>query len=415
MLPDTGHCTERARALDAADPLADLRQRFLLPEDVVYLDGNSLGPLPAAVPPTLEFAVRQQWGTGLIRSWNSHAWWEAPLRVGDTIGRLVGAAPGQTVVGDSTSVQIYNALTAAARLRPDRPLLATDPDHFPTDRYIAASVARTHGLEVRAVTPEALPAFLASEGERVAVAAYAPVDYRTGELFDMAALTAAAHAAGALVLWDLCHAAGAFPIELDALGVDLAVGCGYKYLSGGPGAPAFLYVAQRHQAGFDPALTGWNGHARPFDPTEEYQPAEGIGRARIGTPPMLALLALEAALTVFADVDLARVRAKSLSVTGFFLDCALALLPGFEVVTPREPERRGSQVTLRHPEAYALVQALAARNVIGDMRAPDLLRFGVNALYVSHSDVLRAVTCLREVVAEGAHLPYRTQQRSAVT
>jgi kynureninase len=318
------------------------------------------------------------------------------------------------VVGDSTSVQISNALTAAARLRPGRPLLAVDPDHFPTDRYIAASVARTQGLQLREVTPEALPAFLAGEGERVAVAAYPPVDYRTGELFDMAALTAAVHAAGALVLWDLCHAAGAFPVELDALGVDLAVGCGYKYLSGGPGAPAFLYVARRHQAGFDPALTGWNGHARPFDPTEEYQPAEGIGRARIGTPPMLSLLALEAALTVFADVDLAQVRAKSLSVTGFFLECAEALLPGFAVVTPREPERRGSQVTLRHPEAYALVQALAARNVIGDMRAPDLLRFGVNALYVSHGDVLRAVTCLQEVIDEGAHLPYLTQQRPAV-
>ena len=414
MLADTGHYTERARALDAADPLAGLRQRFLLPEDVVYLDGNSLGALPAAVPPAVEYAVRRQWGTGLVRSWNTHAWWEAPQRVGDVIGRLIGAGPGQTVVGDSTSVQIYNALTAAARLRPGRPLLATDPDHFPTDRYIAASVARTQALELCAVTPEALPAYLARAGERVAVAAYPPVDYRTGELFDIAALTEAVHAAGALVLWDLCHAAGALPLELDALGVDLAVGCGYKYLSGGPGAPAFLYVARRHQAGFDPALTGWNGHARPFDPTEEYEPAAGIGRARIGTPPMLSLLALEAALTVFADVDLGQVRAKSLSVTGFFLECAAALLPGFDAVTPREPEQRGSQVSLRHPEAYALVQALAARNVIGDMRAPDLLRFGVNALYVSHGDALRAVTCLREVIAEGAHRPYLTQQRSAV-
>jgi kynureninase len=414
VLSDTSFYTERARALDAADPLADLRQRFLLPADVVYLDGNSLGALPAAVPPALEYAVRRQWGTGLVRSWNSHAWWQAPLRVGDTIGRLIGAAPGQTVVGDSTSVQLYNALTAAARLRPGRPLLAVDPDHFPTDRYIAASVARAQGLEVRAVTPGALPEFLAREGERVAVTAYAPVDYRTGELFDMTALTAASHAAGALALWDLCHAVGAFPVELDALGVDLAVGCSYKYLSGGPGAPAFLYVAQRHQAAYDPALTGWNGHARPFDPTEEYQPADGISRGRIGTPPMLSLLALEAALTVFADVDLAQVRAKSVSVTSFFIDCADALLPGFEVVTPREPQRRGSQVSLRHPEAYALVQALAERNVIGDMRAPDLLRFGVNALYVSHDDALRAVTSLRDVVAEGAHRPYLAQQRSAV-
>jgi kynureninase len=411
--PD-GPYSERAGALDAADRLAGLRQRFLLADDVVYLDGNSLGALPAAVPAALEDAVRRQWGTDLIRSWNTHAWWQAPLRVGDAIGALIGAGPGQTVAGDSTSVQIYNALTAAARLRPGRPLLAVDPGHFPTDRYIAAAVARVLGLEVREVTPADLPEFLAADGDRVAAAAYAPVDYRTGELWDMTALTEAIHATGALALWDLCHAAGALPVELDALGVDFAVGCGYKYLSGGPGAPAFLYVAQRHQAAFDPALTGWNGHARPFHPTQQYQPAEGISRGRIGTPPMLSLLALEAALTVFADVDLAAVRAKSLSVTGFFLDCAQALLPGFEAVTPRAPERRGSQVSLRHPEAYALVQALAARNVIGDMRAPDLLRFGVNALYVSHRDVLRAVTTLRDIVAEGAHRPYLTQQRSAV-
>ena len=420
MLPDTGRypeLAERAAALDAADPLAALRDRFLLPAGLVYLDGNSLGALPAAVPPAVEDAVRRQWGTSLIRSWNTHAWWEAPLRVGDAIGRLVGAAPGQTVVGgDSTSIQIFNALTAAARLRPGRPLLVTDPDHFPTDRYIAAAAARTLGLEVREVTPGELPGFLADDGERVAVAAYPPVDYRTGELHDMPALTAAAHAAGALALWDLCHAAGALPVELDALRVDLAVGCGYKYLSGGPGAPAFLYVARRHQAAFDPALTGWTGHAAPFDPTESYEPAEGIGRGRIGTPPMLSLLALEAALTAFDGVDLAELRAKSQSVTGFFIDCADELLGGaFEVVTPRSPQRRGSQVSLRHPDAYALVQALAARDVIGDMRAPDLLRFGVNALYVSHGDALRAVACLRDIVAEAAHLPYLTQERSAVT
>ncbi|MGF1426660.1 kynureninase [Kitasatospora sp. LaBMicrA B282] len=407
----------RAAALDAADDLAQLRERFLLPPDVVYLDGNSLGALPAAVPPVLAEVLHRQWGTDLIRSWNEHAWWQAPLRVGDAVGRLIGAAPGQVVVGDSTSVQLFNALSAAVRLRPGRPLLVVDRDHFPTDRYLAASVARLHALELRALPAAELAAELAAQGERVAAVLAAPVDYRTGRLTDPAALTAAAHRAGALVVWDLCHAAGALPVDLDALGADLAVGCGYKFLCGGPGAPAFLYVAHRHQAGFDHPLTGWNGHADPFEPTAEYHPAQGIARARIGTPPMLSLLALEAALTVFDGVDLTRLRAKSLSLTGFLLDCADVLLAahGFTTVTPREPERRGSQVALRHPEAYALVQALTARGVIGDMRAPDLLRFGVNALHVSHAEVLRAMTTLREIVCAGAHRPYLTGQRSVVT
>ncbi|KUJ41373.1 kynureninase [Streptomyces albus subsp. albus] len=407
----------RAAALDAADPLAALRERFLLPEGVVYLDGNSLGALPAAVPPALADAVGRQWGTDLIRSWNDNAWWQAPLRVGDAIGRLIGAAPGQTLAGDSTSVQLFNALGAAARLRPGRPLLLTDPAHFPTDQYIADAVARLFGLQVRRVPPGDLPWLLAAEGERVAVAGYSPVDYRTGELYDMAAITGAVRRAGGLMLWDLCHAAGALPVRLDELGVDLAVGCGYKYLSGGPGAPAFLYVARRHQAAFDQPLTGWNGHAEPFGLSGGYTPAPGVGRARIGTPPILSLLALEAALTAFDGVDLARLRAKSLSLTGFFLDCADTLLAGlgFTAVTPRAPHRRGSQAVLRHPDAYALVRALAAREVIGDMRAPDLLRFGVNALYISHQDVLAAVRTLREVVVDGGYRQPRFQRRGTVT
>nr|AWX24497.1 kynureninase [Streptomyces conglobatus] len=407
----------RAAALDAADPLAPLRDRFLLPEGTVYLDGNSLGPLPAAVPAALEDAVRRQWGTGLIRSWNDHAWWQAPLRVGDAIGRLVGAAPGQTVAGDSTSVQLFNVLTAAARSRPGRPLLVTDPDHFPTDQYIAASVARLLGLELRRVPVPELPGFLAVEGDRVAVAGYAPVDYRTGELYDMAEVTRAVRDAGALVLWDLCHAAGALPVRLDAVGADFAVGCGYKFLNGGPGAPAFLYVAARHQAAFDHPLTGWNGHADPFALSGGYVPAEGVGRARIGTPPMLSLLALEAALTAFDGVEMERVRAKSLSLTGFLLECAATLLDGlgFAPVTPRDPRRRGSQAVLRHPEAYGLVQALAAHGVIGDMRAPDLLRFGVNALYVSHRDVLAAMRRLRDVAGSGEHRADRFRRRATVT
>ena len=407
----------RAAELDAVDPLAGVRERFLLPEGVVYLDGNSLGVLPAAVPPALHDAVHRQWGTGLVRSWNDNDWWQAPQRVGDTIGRLIGAAAGQTVTGESASVQLFNALTAAARLRPGRPLLLTDPDHFPTDQYIADSVGRLLGLEVRRVPARELAAVLEADGDRVAVAAYAPVDYRTGELYDMAALTAAVHRAGALVVWDLCHAVGALQVQLDAIDADLAVGCGYKYLSGGPGAPGFLYLAHRHQSAFDQPLTGWHGHAEPFAMEGSYRPAPDVTRARVGTPPILSLLALEAALTAFDGVEMAQVRAKNVSLTGFFQECADRLLDGlgFSAATPREAERRGSQVALRHPEAYGMVQALGARGVVGDMRPPDLLRFGVNALYVSHAEVLDAVRQLREVVVSGEYLAEDFRRRSIVT
>ncbi|MER5769726.1 kynureninase [Streptomyces sp. NPDC001985] len=409
--------TERAAALDAADPLAHVRARFLLPEGVVYLDGNSLGALPSAVPAAVEDAVHRQWGTDLIRSWNGNGWWEAPARTGDAVGRLIGAAPGQVVAGDSTSVQLFNTLLAAARMRPGRRLLLTDPDHFPTDQYIADSVGRLLGLEVRRVPAREAASVLAAEAGQVAVAAYAPVDYRTGELHDMAALTAAAHTAGALTHWDLCHAAGAMPVELDSMEADFAVGCGYKYLSGGPGAPAFAYVARRHQADFDHPLTGWHGHAEPFAMSGTYTPAADIARARVSTPPLLSLLALEAALTAFDGVEMTAVREKSLSLTGFFQECAGTLLDGlgFTLATPRDPARRGSQVALRHPEAYPLVAALTARGVIGDMRAPDLLRFGFNALYVTHGDVLRAVRELRAVVTGGEHLAPAFRTRPTVT
>ncbi|WTW93578.1 kynureninase [Streptomycetaceae bacterium NBC_01309] len=408
---------ERAAALDAADELGAVRDRFLLPEGVVYLDGNSLGALPAAVPDAVEDAVRRQWGTDLIRSWNDNAWWDAPTRIGDTIGRLVGAANGQVVCGDSTSVQIYNALTAAARLRRGRTVLLTDPDHFPTDQYIADAVARTLGLTVRRVPVRELADVLAADGHEVAVAAYAPVDYRTGELYDMAALTDAVHAAGAVVLWDLCHAAGALPVELDTIGADFAVGCGYKYLSGGPGAPAFIYVAARHHNAFDHAITGWHGHAEPFGMHDTYEPAPGISRARIGTPPLLSMLALEAALTAFDGVDMKALRAKSLSLTEFFLDCADSMLGGlgFTVATPHEAERRGSQVSLRHVHAYPIVQALIAHGYIGDMRAPDILRFGFNALYVTHADVAGLAAELLRITEEREYADPRFVARSTVT
>lgn len=403
----TTDLAEVAARLDADDPLAHVRDRFLLPPDVVYLDGNSLGPLPAAVPPVLTDVVTRQWGTDLIGSWNDNGWWEAPLRVGDAIGALIGAAPGQTVAGDSTSVQLYTALDAAVSLRPGRTLLVTDPDHFPTDRYVAAAVAGRRGLDLRQVSPADLPRFLRAEGDRVAVVSYSPVDFRTGELFDMRVLTRAARDAGALALWDLCHAAGALPVELDALGADFAVGCGYKFLSGGPGAPAYLYVAHRHHPELRTPLPGWTGHANAFGLSRDYAPAPGIARARIGTPPILSLLALEAALTAYDGVALADVRAKSLSLTGFFLRCADDLLTPYGVtcVTPSDPDRRGSQVSLRHPHAHGLTRALADRGVIADMRAPDLLRFGVNALYTTHHELLTAARCLRDIIVEGAYDP----------
>ena len=392
----------RAAALDAANPLRHCRERFLLREGLTYLDGNSLGALPAAVPGLMRDAVLRQWGEGLIGSWFAEdaGWWGLPLRLGDRIGRLLGAAPGQSVVGDSTSVQIFNTLTAAARLRPGRDLLLTDAGHFPTDAYLADSVAELLGLEVRRLAPARLRETLAREGARVAVAAFPAVDFATGERWDIPGLTAAAHEAGALTVWDLCHAAGALELELDAWDVDFAVGCTYKYLSGGPGSPAFAYAARRHHEAMRQPLTGWTGHADPFAMRADYEPAEGIGRGRVGTPAVLSMLALEAALGAFDGVDLGTLRAQSLSLTGFFIECCDSLLDGlgFGLRTPREPERRGSQVTLRHPDAVRLVPAAAKRGVVGDKREPDLLRYGFNALYNTHADALRAVRTLAELV-----------------
>jgi len=406
---------QAARALDAADPLASRREQFVLPDGVIYLDGNSLGALPATVPGRLGSAVADEWGRDLVRAWNADGWWTAPERIGDRIGALIGAAPGQTVAGDSTSVQLFNAVTASARARPGRSVLLTEAGQFPTDGYVCDSVARLLGREVTRVSDPL--AALRERGRGVAVLVWSVVDFRTGELWDVAELTAAAHEAGALVVWDLCHAAGAMPLHLDADRVDLAVGCTYKYLSGGPGSPAFLYVAGRHQDGLDQPLTGWHGHARPFAMETGYAPAPGVARARIGTPPILSLLALDAALDAFEGVGLDVIRAKSLGLGGFFLACADSLLAGlgFSVVTPRAPERRGSHVTLRHPAAHRLMAALIEAGVIGDVRPPDLLRFGFNALYTSYADVYSAVEMLRDVAASGRFRDPRFAVRPTVT
>jgi kynureninase len=393
----------RAVALDAEHRSTDLRARFRLPEGTVYLDGNSLGALPGWVPGRVAEVVQQQWGTDLITSWNRAGWWDAPSRVGDRIGRLVGAAPGQVVVGDSVSVCLYQSARAAMRRRPDRHVVVTDPASFPTDLYVLGGAAEEHGWELVACRPDDVPDLLARRGAEVGLVALSHVDFRTGELWDLPEITAAAHAAGALALWDLSHSVGALPVALDDDGVDLAVGCGYKYLNGGPGAPAFTYVAARHLADHEPPIRGWHGHAEPFAMSAEHRFAEGIGRARVGTPPMLSLLALDSALDLFDEITLDEVRARSLSLTDHLLDAVDALVPEVEPVTPRDRARRGSHVSLRHPQAYEVVQALIERGVVGDHRGPDLVRLGVAAPYLTHQDVLAAVLALRAVLDAGEH------------
>ncbi|MGZ6804362.1 MAG: kynureninase [Nocardioidaceae bacterium] len=404
---------DRAAALDAASPLAGRRDLFDLPAGVVYLDGNSLGALPRAVPPRLADVVAREWGQGLISSWNTADWIGLPRRVAAKIAPLVGARPADLHVGDSTTVTLFKTLVAACRLRPDRTVLVLEPTTYPTDAYVAAGVARTLGVELRWCDP-ADPA--ASLDEDVALLALTHVDFRTGAMYDMAALTAAAHEVGALVQWDLCHSTGAVPVDLPGADADLAVGCTYKYLNGGPGSPAFAWVAPRHQDAFEQPITGWMGHARPFDMTLEHEPAPGAARLASGTPPVLALSALDAALDVFDGVDVEALRAASLSLTDLFVDLVDERLPGaFEVVTPREHARRGSQVSLRHPEAYGVVQALIARGVVGDFRTPDIARFGFAPLYVTHTDVVDAVDHLVAVLAADEHLHPDYAVRNPVT
>ncbi len=392
--------------LDGQDPLRHLRDRFVVPEGVIYLDGNSLGMLPVHVPARVADVVSRQWGEDLIRSWNVHDWMGLPVRVGERIGRLVGAEPGTLVACDSTTINLYKVISAATRLARS-PVVLTDSANFPTDVYVMSGFT-----EVRVVEPDRVADSIAPE---VGVVALTQVDYRTGRRHDMAELTQSAHEAGAMMVWDLAHSAGAFEIDLEGCGVDFAVGCGYKFLNGGPGAPAFLYVARRHLEAFVNPISGWFGHEAPFEFDLDFRPAKGIGRARVGTPHVLSLAALDAALDVFDDVDLGLVRAKSESLTRLMIDLVDVHLPEVEVLTPRRPERRGSQVSLRHPEGFSIVQSLIADGIIGDFRAPDVMRFGLAPLYVSHVDVFDAVMTMRDTFDDDRWRDPRFLLRQAVT
>jgi kynureninase len=400
-------------AADERSPLRGRRDLFELPDGVVYLDGNSLGALPRSVLDRVRRVVGQEWGAGLVSSWNTADWVGLARRVGDRIAPLVGAAAGDVHVGDSTSVTLFKTLVAACRLRPDRRVLVVEPTTFPTDAYVASGVARLLGLELRWCDPADPAAVL---DEDVAVLALTHVDFRTGAMYDLAGLSAAAHEVGALVQWDLCHSTGAVPVDLTAADADAAVGCTYKYLNGGPGSPAFAWVHPRHQAAWDQPVTGWFGHAHPFEMDREFTPADGITRMASGTPPVLALSTLDAALDVFDGVRVEVLREASLSLSDLFLALVDERLgSAVEVVTPREHARRGSQVSLRHPEAYGVVQALVARGVVGDFRTPDVARFGFAPLYVTHADVHDAVDHLAAVLDGEEHRRPEYSVRNAVT
>ena len=417
---------EHCAALDRADPLAPLRAQFHLPEGLVYLDGNSLGPLPRATPARVAEVMAREWGEGLIRSWNSAGWMSLPQRVGDKIARLVGAGPGELVVADSTSVNLYKVVSAALQLaREDggaqRRVIVSERDNFPTDLYIAESLAREHGGRLELLEAAELPARLAA-GHDVAVLMLTHVNFRTGQVHDMAALSRAAHAAGALTVWDLAHSAGALPVDLTAAQADFAVGCGYKYLNGGPGAPAFAWVRPALVNRAWQPLAGWIGHAAPFEFTPGYRPAEGIARYLCGTPPILAVAALECGVDTLLAAEplggMAALRAKSLALTRLFARLVRERCDGhgLRVITPDEDALRGSQVSLARDEgAYAIVQALIERGVVGDFRAPDVLRFGFTPLYLRHVDVWDAVEQLREVLDRGQWREPRFHQRNQVT
>lgn len=373
------------------------KSMFHLPEGVIYLDGNSLGPLPIAATARMAATMQDEWGELLITGWNKAGWMEQPTRVGDRIARLIGAEPGHVVMGDTLSIKVYQALASALELRPDRKVILSDSGNFPSDLYIADGLIKSlgNGHELRVVAPEDVEANIT---EDVAVMMITEVDYKTGRLHDMKSLTAKAHAKGVITVWDLAHTAGATAVDLVGCNADFAVGCSYKYLNGGPGAPAFIYVAPRHTDAARPALSGWLGHEAPFDFDLDYRPGFGIERMRVGTPPVLALASLEAAMDVWDMTTMQDVRAQSIELTEQFIKGVEAACPMLTLASPRAPSTRGSQVSYKFADGYAAMQALISRGVIGDFRAPDIMRFGFTPLYIDSADVDAAVTIISDVM-----------------
>ncbi|GLX00622.1 kynureninase [Microtetraspora sp. NBRC 16547] len=410
-------------ALDAEDPLRDLREEFSLPDGITYLLGNSLGALPRRTAAKVAHTVETEWGRDLSASWNTAGWWDLPQSTGDRLAPLIGAGPGEVLAGDSTSTNIFKVMAAALPLRPGRRVIVSELENFPTDRYVVEGVAKALGAyEIRDVgsLDEALDMALdealdeALDGD-VAAVLLSHVDYRTGALRDMDAITARVRAAGALMIWDLCHSAGAVPVDLRAADADFAIGCTYKYLNGGPGAPAYLYVAERHQDAAHNVISGWHGHAAPFAFEPYYRPADGVRRFATGSPPVLAYSALNASLDIWETVDMSVVRAKSLALTTLFIDLIDELRPDLALVTPRDPDRRGSQVSYRHADGYPVVRALADRGVVGDYREPGIMRFGFAPLYLRYVDVYDSATALAEVLDKESWRDERYQQRLTVT
>ncbi len=392
------------------------KKRFQLPDGVIYLDGNSLGPLPLGVAERLAAAVEGEWGGKLIRAWNDAGWIDLPGRVGDRIGKLIGAPPGSVMAADSTSINLSKALAAALKLRPERRVVLSDTGNFPTDLYMAQGLTTTlgAGYELKTVAPEDVAEAL---DDAVAVLMLTEVDYRTGRLHDMAALTAAAHAVGALAIWDLAHSAGALPVDLIGCAADFAVGCGYKYLNGGPGAPAFIYARPDHADSIEPLLGGWMGHAAPFAFDPDYRPAAGRARLQVGTPPILSLTALDAALDVWDGVDIEAVRARSLELGELMIREVESRCAGFglKLASPRDGSSRGSQISFRFQESYAVMQALIASGVIGDFRAPDLMRFGLTPLYVGGEEIVAAAKRLETVLKDRLWDRHEFKVRAKVT